>query len=486
MTILTSANGSLPLTLRKGETLVIRNYSGTETVTGSTAAREDVSSTAGAGAVAYGPQSSAATLTISSSGSLDYSVVAGDMSPAVNALVSVPTGQIVTPSGEVVGGIPGLINWKYSNTRQVAAAYLGAQAGDLRSRIVVGQDSAGAGTGSKNNGTVDARSRSWPRQLAALLGARGITAYDTWACGQGLVPSSLANYVAYDPRVAFGSAASLNTTWNGMAGSSWRLDADTTNGYVELTPQIAFDTLDIIYGVSPGTGVFRLLDQASTQAGANISTVNGTNGAVGATVTFPAGSTKARAVYVSTNLCLIGGMGVRNSSANGIEIVNTSISGAETAFFAATDGNSWMAHRASLPVLFGSATAGRNVYVLGGGYNDIYIGGQTLETVKTRMRARIDHLRTLSNVPDIIVLGYARLGVQSDAAHIAINDALRSVAVGEYDLPFVDVRSITEPVADAVTKGFMSADNLHMRAAYQGLVAATIRDGLVYASSLSS
>lgn len=103
MTILTSANGSLPLTLRKGETLVIRNYSGTETVTGSTAAREDVSSTAGAGAVAYGPQSSAATLTISSSGSMDYSVVAGDMSPAVNALVSVPTGQIVTPGGDVVG-----------------------------------------------------------------------------------------------------------------------------------------------------------------------------------------------------------------------------------------------------------------------------------------------------------------------------------------------------------------------------------------------
>ena len=31
MTILTYANGSLPLTLRKGETLVIRNYSGAET-----------------------------------------------------------------------------------------------------------------------------------------------------------------------------------------------------------------------------------------------------------------------------------------------------------------------------------------------------------------------------------------------------------------------------------------------------------------------
>lgn len=95
MTILTSANGSLPLTLRKGETLVIRNYSGAETVTGSTAAREDVSSTSGAGAIAYGPQTSAASLVLSSSGSLDYQVVAGDVTPAVNALTD--GYQVLTP-----------------------------------------------------------------------------------------------------------------------------------------------------------------------------------------------------------------------------------------------------------------------------------------------------------------------------------------------------------------------------------------------------
>lgn len=103
MTILTSANGSLPLTLRKGETLVIRNYSGTETVTGSTVAREDVSSTSGAGAIAYGPQSAAASLVLSSSGSLDYQVVSGDVTPAVNVLVG-SDNQLVTPDGDVVGG----------------------------------------------------------------------------------------------------------------------------------------------------------------------------------------------------------------------------------------------------------------------------------------------------------------------------------------------------------------------------------------------
>lgn len=78
MTILTSASGARPLSLAKGETLIIRNYSGTETVTGSTAAREDAASVLGAGAVVYGPQTVAATVTISTTGTLDHSTVMGD------------------------------------------------------------------------------------------------------------------------------------------------------------------------------------------------------------------------------------------------------------------------------------------------------------------------------------------------------------------------------------------------------------------------
>lgn len=75
MTILTSANGSLPLTLRKGETLVIRNYSGSETVTGSNSIRELSAN----GLSSYGPQPFDATVTVASSGALDYQVVVGDV-----------------------------------------------------------------------------------------------------------------------------------------------------------------------------------------------------------------------------------------------------------------------------------------------------------------------------------------------------------------------------------------------------------------------
>jgi len=107
MTILNSSVGALRLSLAKGETLIVRNYSGVETVTGSTVSREDASSTLGAGAVVYGPQSVAASIVLSTSGTLDYQTVMGDPTPAVNALVELSGGSpvgIITPDGRPVGG----------------------------------------------------------------------------------------------------------------------------------------------------------------------------------------------------------------------------------------------------------------------------------------------------------------------------------------------------------------------------------------------
>lgn len=82
MAQMTSATGSLPLRLSKGETLVIKDLAGSHTVTGSLAPREDASASVGAGFVVYGPQSSAVTVTISTTGAVDYQVVSGDVTPA--------------------------------------------------------------------------------------------------------------------------------------------------------------------------------------------------------------------------------------------------------------------------------------------------------------------------------------------------------------------------------------------------------------------
>lgn len=200
MTILTSANGSLPLTLRKGETLVIRNYSGAETVTGSTAAREDVSSTAGAGAVAYGPQSSAATLTISSSGSLDYSVVAGDMSPAVNALVSVPTGQIVTPSGDVVGGGGTTIKSVYRPLLKWREARLRGATNPARVLLYGESGVAGQGCGTGAQGLIGAATVGYGKKIADAIGGlyAGFLGENNSTVGS-VTPSQ------YDPRLTLGT-----------------------------------------------------------------------------------------------------------------------------------------------------------------------------------------------------------------------------------------------------------------------------------------
>ena len=107
MTILNSSVGALRLSLAKGETLIVRNYSGTETVSGSSVPRENGSSRLGAGAFVYGPQTADSNVTITTTGDLDYSVVAGDPLPNVAAVVSMSGGApvgLITPDGQPVGG----------------------------------------------------------------------------------------------------------------------------------------------------------------------------------------------------------------------------------------------------------------------------------------------------------------------------------------------------------------------------------------------
>lgn len=108
MAILTSGAGSLKLSVPKGSSLIIRNLSGTETVTGSGSAREDATAFLGAGAYVYGPQAAEVQVTISTTGTLDYSVVAGDPTPATpdvyvtrNPATGAPTG-IVDGTGTTV------------------------------------------------------------------------------------------------------------------------------------------------------------------------------------------------------------------------------------------------------------------------------------------------------------------------------------------------------------------------------------------------
>lgn len=98
MAYMNSGSGSLKLAVSKGSSLIIRNMSGSETVTGSIALREDAYASLGAGAVVYGPQPSDCEVTISTTGTLDYQVVAGDPTPAQDILKVNPITNTLDPA----------------------------------------------------------------------------------------------------------------------------------------------------------------------------------------------------------------------------------------------------------------------------------------------------------------------------------------------------------------------------------------------------
>lgn len=80
MTIIQSGQ-SIPLSLSAGQSLVVKDMSGTSSVTGSVT-REDAQSRIGQGFFVYGPVASAASVTLTTTGVTDYQIVNGDPTPA--------------------------------------------------------------------------------------------------------------------------------------------------------------------------------------------------------------------------------------------------------------------------------------------------------------------------------------------------------------------------------------------------------------------
>ena len=98
MPTLANGSGALRINVPKGSSLIIRNQSGVETVTGSSVAREDATFALGANAVVYGPQSASSDVSISTTGVLTYDIVAGDPTPASAVSythLTLPTKRIV-------------------------------------------------------------------------------------------------------------------------------------------------------------------------------------------------------------------------------------------------------------------------------------------------------------------------------------------------------------------------------------------------------
>ena len=147
MPTFSNGQGTLILSLRKGETLMIRNLSGSETVRGSTVPQEATSG----GVEVYGPQTSDTTIQLSTSGVLDYQVVVGDVTPSARASDAVSVvidgdsfGQngLVTDATQAMRSFRGwwvhAINYIRGNLRVVN---MGAIAGQTAQQILARFDS---------------------------------------------------------------------------------------------------------------------------------------------------------------------------------------------------------------------------------------------------------------------------------------------------------------------------------------------------------
>jgi len=108
MTILSSGT-TYPLTIPAGNALVTIDLSGTSTVTGVT--REDASRWHGTGAKACNPVSTATAITISTTGKVDYRLVAGDATPSSESFKYNPVTFDSTPadSAAVAAALGGCI-----------------------------------------------------------------------------------------------------------------------------------------------------------------------------------------------------------------------------------------------------------------------------------------------------------------------------------------------------------------------------------------
>lgn len=185
MTILTSANGSLPLSLRKGETLVIRNYSGIETVTGSSADREEAVTSLGSGAVVYGPQAVDSSIVLRTSGQLDYSTVMGDPH---------------------VGSFPGTKATKFR--ADVERARAGVE--PLLICTLGDSNTAGTGAGTSTAGMVGAQRWSVGAQLADILDRTFMPTTNDAFFGDQNAGDTGVTLQQFDPRFsAFGAGWSL-------------------------------------------------------------------------------------------------------------------------------------------------------------------------------------------------------------------------------------------------------------------------------------
>jgi len=299
---------TLPISVSVGQTLVVKELTGTATVTGSSAAREDASSSIGAGFVVYGPQPSAVSLSMTTTGLCEWQIVNGDATPAKGALrvtLDPITGLDVLDEGsrEVIDAslykrTPRLKKLQ-SGIAKVMAGTGQCYIGMLGDSTTVG---AGAGTGAKF--LIGARSKSPTARLAAALVAAGIPASDDSWFGEHIIQAfQSVTREQYDSRFTVSAAASYHADGQYQSLGGIPFNLNSAGKAVNFTPTNTVDTVDI-YSYNRVAGVF----DVSFAGGASLGTVTNlvTPTIKKTTKTFTRGTGAVQAIWVSGNVDILG------------------------------------------------------------------------------------------------------------------------------------------------------------------------------------
>lgn len=438
----------------------------------------------GAWEVGIGTYSAANTLTrttilASSNAGAAVNLAAG----TIQVWVDYPARAVRTSVGTPKGGA--LNNFKPSNTLNLQAimARGASPLSKSRGRIVMIGDSylagyAAANADSMNNG----RKNSATTQLATMLANRGFRAAANWTAGDAFVNGSTggatAPLTAYDPRVTFTSATLLNG-FNSLGGLMINIATGGTMTFTPVDPvtgaAVVFDTVELIVASSVangGTFTVKGFTGATLKTTSATQTNNDINGPKKITVTVDPTCNKLTITSV-TNACFVQAVGVRMSTALGIELINASASGqtVETLATPTTtnvdDPNTWNNLKAS-GVLMDTATP--NCTVINGWFNDEF-GAVGLAGTQANLDTLIKFYKTKG---DVVFLGYAPLVVAAmsmpQATFVQWQSAMFQTCLAN-DIPYIDPPAAF-PVADTMnTFGYYGDAGLHLGSDGQAVVA---------------
>ncbi len=374
---------------------------------------------------------------------------------------------------QLVPGLPPYyVNFTRANTARLRAMKAAAIAGTGRGRVLGGMDSFMAGYGATASTTDewnDTFVGSTMSRVTDFLNAKATPVPSTrsFACSD-LGTSNMTNLLSADPRYAYGGSVVPLANYPVLGGIPLRISAA---GWIEFTPGIAFDTIDLMVMVNTAAGTLGVsIDHGTT----NLQTLNvqdTTKYVRRLSVACPAGSTTVRLTGLTGTPCLVM-IGTRNATDRKIEFVNAGMLARKAADInvipgsvANTDWN-WIAGLA--PFFDGNAI---NACLLEAGFNDWNNNGNNSAAAAAQVTTAIQNLQA-RNV-DVVYLTYGNLNVPAWVTGGA-QQACISAAIAA-GIPVIDARQLMGPFA---AEGGISAsgwyDNYHMRTRLQDLVAQAV------------